>query len=258
MLALSNLWCYHQPLYMRFCISLLISLFSFLSLTPTTIHARGASVCLEHKQPICSIDQLYTKQIHLKNTSQPKIDPTPTKSPLVSILPSPSPTKPSPKPTITPLPTPSTVPTLIKPTLSPSTAPTLEPTSTAVPTPIPSTTDDLDTSKILTLINQHRQSKGLAPLASDDRLCNIASDRRPQLQNEMFGSGYIHQGFNSLALDYWITENMVHQPSEEAALAWWLRSSLHRSAIESASHTHSCGICQGHTCIQLFTSWQPK
>jgi uncharacterized protein YkwD len=152
-----------------------------------------------------------------------------------------------------------------KPTITPTIAPepTLPPDPTEKPTPTPESAvaanqDGLNPEVILSLINNHRSSKGLPAFQTDIRLCEIAQARTPDLHNEMFGNSYIHAGFNQQTFDWWITENMVHQPTETAAVKWWLSSSLHRRAIESTAHTHSCGACAGYTCIQLFTGWQER
>lgn len=169
-----------------------------------------------------------------------------------------------------PLPQPTVVQTIVSTAdeqlfVTPTPTATPEPTVVSVATtssPKPSgdkaPAGSLSSEVMLDLINQHRVNKGLPIYEKDDRLCALAQSRIPQLQNEMYGSGFVHQGFNVMDLDYWVTENMVAKPSEQAGLGWWLGSGLHRRAIESVEHTHSCGACSGTVCIQLFSSFRPK
>lgn len=177
--------------------------------------------------------------------------------------------------TFSPTPTQSPSPTLI-PTMIPTSIPiptsTSFPTSTptAIPTPtiiiIPTKINyqktatpegSLNADVIFELINEHRQKKSLPIFEKNDFLCKVAQDRRPQLTNEIFGTKYIHEGFYEMNLPYWITENMAFQNSEESILSWWLKSSLHRRAIEG-NFTYSCGACAGDICIQLFTNFIPR
>ena len=222
---------------------------------------------LESPITYCSESHPYSPNIVLGSSNQAWSDPEELDFVPIHIQPILSPT---PSPEIIP-PTPS--PTLVIKKESDPIESTLGSTSTASEesleveadtnaevdsSPPPPAGVGLNTDLIFDLINDHRTSKGLPAYQKDDRLCSIAQKRAPQLNNEMFGGGYVHQGFNQMDLDHWITENMVHQPSEQSALNWWLNSSLHRRAVESTSHTHSCGICSGNTCIQLFTGWIEK
>lgn len=201
----------------------------------------------------CSLDKPFSPNITFTKKQMPKsvlgasVQEKKTPTPLPSV----EPTKISvvneellaaPTPTTTPEPT--VVPEVPTPTSEPITQ------ETAVGT--------LSSEVMFELINQHRTGKGLPAYQKDDRLCALAQSRIPQLQNEMYGSGFVHQGFNAMDLDYWVTENMVAKPSEQAGLGWWLGSGLHRRAIESSEHTHSCGACSGTVCIQLFSSFIPK
>jgi len=148
-----------------------------------------------------------------------------------------------------------------KPTSIPTPIPTNIPIPTIkvnepVETPTPAVSDGgLDPEKIFNLVNNHRQNLGLTPLIKDERLCQIAAQRQPEISLEI-QRGTIHAGLAAKNPGYRITENMIHQDSEEAALSWWLSSSLHRRAIESTQHTAACSACSGNTCIQLFSSFQ--
>lgn len=211
--------------------------------------------CSQEIQQFCSPDKPYTPNISRNSSligpqiaSQTReINNTPTPLPTQSILPVVTPSSDSE----------STASPKILPTHTPD--PTPEPTIVPEPTPeVTIETGGNNPDVIFNLINTHRSSKGLPDYQKDDRLCAIAQTRIPQLHNEMFGGNYIHQGFDEMDHEYWITENMVYQPDEQSALNWWLNSGLHRTAIESSQHTHSCGACSGRVCIQLFSSFIPR
>ena len=122
----------------------------------------------------------------------------------------------------------------------------------------PAAAHTLDSQKLFELINLHRTSINLAPFQSHPDVCDIANQRVPELANEIFGNQPLHAGFRARSFPFWITENLIHQPSEEAALNWWLNSPIHRRAIESTKYQFSCGACSGNNCVQLFTSFDPK
>lgn len=107
-------------------------------------------------------------------------------------------------------------------------------------------------------INEHRANIGLNAYQKHPEVCKIAKERIPEIHNEIFGPNYIHQGMDERNIDYWITENAVGMGSLEANFNWWMNSSIHKQAIESEQHIYSCGECLNGSCIQLFTSFQPK
>lgn len=115
----------------------------------------------------------------------------------------------------------------------------------------------LDAELIFKMINDHRKGLGLPPYEKEDKLCKLAESRGPELYDEIFVSGDIHGGLYKRKIPFWITENMINQPNEEAAMNWWLHSSIHRKAIEG-DFKYSCGVCWGNSCAQLFTSYVPK
>jgi uncharacterized protein YkwD len=175
------------------------------------------------------------------------------------------------EPLATPIPTPTPVPTP-EPTKAPVKKAVLASESTAkspekkadknevsleIPKTTASTQPTLNADLVFQMINDHRTKLGLTPFEKEAKLCSLAEYRRPQLHNEIFGSGYVHQGLRNMNLPYWITENMAGYGSEQANFNWWLRSSLHRSAIEG-NYKYSCGACDNTTCAQLFTSYIPK
>lgn len=164
-------------------------------------------------------------------------------------------------PSPTPYPTATPIPRVVSVEPEPTPTPEIETSQESGPPPvesIPPTEGGNDPEVVFNLINQHRASKGLPAYQKDERLCEIAKRRQAQLQNEISGDGYIHQGFDAMDLEYYISEIMTYQPNEQAVLNWWLNSSLHRRGVESTQHTHTCGICSGTICIQLLSSFIPK
>jgi len=144
------------------------------------------------------------------------------------------------------------------PTIKLTATPTVAaPTPTSVPATQQSVSGGLSAEKLFSMVNAHRQSKGLQPLQRDDKTCQLAAARASEIAGEM-AAGNLHSGMYSRNLPYWNTENASALPSEEAALQWWLNDGIHRQAIESSSHTTSCVACSGIYCAQEFTSYQPK
>lgn len=166
---------------------------------------------------------------------------------------------------VTPLASPTTNPTKT-PTPTTTPEPTQIPTpTTAIPTPttaptqatVQSNPGGLDANKLFAMVNAHRQSIGLAALQRDERSCSLAASRAPEIAGEI-AAGTLHSGMYGRNLPYWNTENAIAMGPESAALNWWLNEPIHRQAIESPSHTHSCVSCTGVYCVQEFTSYQPK
>lgn len=150
------------------------------------------------------------------------------------------------------------------------TAPTVPPTAIPSPTKAPvakavaasvapqtNVSGGLNPEKLFGMVNAHRQSKGLAPLQKDDRVCSLAAARATEIAGEM-AAGTLHSGMYARNLPYWNTENAAAYGSEEADLSWWLNDGIHRQAIESPTHTYSCVACSGNYCVQEFTSFQAK
>lgn len=116
----------------------------------------------------------------------------------------------------------------------------------------------LNKDLLFDLVNAHRTSLELPIFEKDDDLCQIAESRLPELHDEIFGETPMHEGMRTRTFDYWVTENLIHVATEERALDWWLNSPIHRKALESPNHTHSCIACTGNSCTMLFTSFIPK
>ena len=121
----------------------------------------------------------------------------------------------------------------------------------APPAPV---TGSADGEAMFAKINAHRASIGLPAFQKSDRLCAIAAQRAPEIHNEVFGSGYIHQGFNERGYNANATENMVAMGGLDANFNWWMNSGIHRRAIESPTLQYSCGECVGGGCVQIFSS----
>ncbi len=213
---------------------------------------------------------------------EPEASPTATVVPSPTVTPDPTAT-PTRIPTRTPMPTSTKKPTptskqspspriiqelVIVPSPTslffPSPTPTLAPTTTQIriPTiphysPLASTSGSLSSNRLFEMINDYRKSLKLPAFEKNEYLCKVADERRPELPNEIYGTGYIHQGLYDRKLPYWITENMAYYDTEDQIFSFWLRSSLHRHAIEG-TYKYSCGACEGTICVELFTSFVSK
>jgi uncharacterized protein YkwD len=138
-------------------------------------------------------------------------------------------------------------------------APTLKITAEPVPTTV--TAKPISYSHngdlVFNLVNQYRESAGKKAFLKDERLCKIAQQRAPQLNEEIFGSKKMHEGFKALQLPYWATENIASYQTEAAIVKWWLGDAIHRRVIDT-DYTHSCAACYGKSCSQIFSSFVPK
>ncbi len=151
--------------------------------------------------------------------------------------------------------------------------PTTVPTTTAVPSPTVAvqaavavnpeisqpTGNGLNPDTIFAMVNDIRVQNGLAPFEKSSELCAIANERAPELYAEIFVNGNMHAGFKRRqpSIPYWLTENMIHQNTEQQAVTWWMNSPIHRSAI-LGNYTHACVACQGNSCAMLFSSFVAK
>lgn len=186
--------------------------------------------------PFGNPDTLYVVE-KPKNADLSELVTTPPPTP----TPTPKPVK-TPAPTITPDPTPTTILTP-SPTATPATTPTLS-------------QGGLNADKIFDLVNAYRASKNLAPLQKDERACQLAASRAPEINAEIAG-GYMHRGLKNRNLQYWNSENIISMNSEEAAVNWWIHDYIHRVQIE-ADNKYSCVACSGNACAQEFTNFTVK
>jgi uncharacterized protein YkwD len=156
----------------------------------------------------------------------------------------------------------------------PTPSPTETPLATRTPTRIPTPTAAADTQtqpvsgstqlsngglnadKLFAMANAHRQSIGLAPFQKDDRACQLAVSRAPEINGEI-AAGVMHSGLRARSLPYWNTENIISMGSEEGAFNWWIHDQIHKEAIEG-NYAYSCVACSGNACAQEFTNFQSK
>lgn len=153
---------------------------------------------------------------------------------------------------LTPIPstitkTPTAIPTLLTPTAIP------QPSAS---TPVQLSNGGLDADKLFAMTNTYRQSKGLPPFQKDDRACQLAVSRAPEIAAEI-AEDRMHSGLKARNLPYWNTENIITMRTEEDAFNWWINDTIHREQIEG-NFTYSCTACSGNACAQEFTNFQPK
>jgi uncharacterized protein YkwD len=117
--------------------------------------------------------------------------------------------------------------------------------------------NQLDPEKLLNLINQFRIKNGLTEVVKEPQLCQLAQDRSREIYSEIVVTHTMHQGLRNRNLPYRISENLIYMGSEEKALSWWINSPVHLKTLLS-DNKYSCGACQGHSCSQLFTNYDPR
>lgn len=136
--------------------------------------------------------------------------------------------------------------------------PTIKPSKTSfVPGYIVTSTATLSAQNLFELVNKYREKISLTPFEKDSKVCSVAESRKDEMQQEIFITHALHQGFYAKNLPYFATENLIYQHTEEAALTWWLNSPIHRSAIQG-NYKYACGVCNGEVCDMIFTNYEKK
>lgn len=160
-----------------------------------------------------------------------------------------------PEPAITPEaleeevePTPTPLPAADKP----QGAPVEQPVPTTPPNPAGGLSPDL----IFQMINSKRTAAGLQAFEKEEKLCELATSRTPELAGEL-ERGSLHAGFYGRKLPYWASENVIYMRNEEEAVAWWLNSPVHRASI-FGDYKFSCVACLANSCSQIFTNYISK
>lgn len=123
------------------------------------------------------------------------------------------------------------------------------------PKPIDNVKKDIDSDKLLSLINSWRKSQGFAEYIKDNRLCEIAKDRADDTvcrRAECVHDGFVQKYSN---YSFVIAENITGAYSEQDALDRWLSSKPHRNTLEK-SYKYSCVACKGQLCVQIFSSFK--
>ncbi len=168
----------------------------------------------------------------------------------------------------TPTPTPSPIPSPVK-KATPIPKETTEPKQTndialnseankETKTGIELVNQNLSGSELLfQMANQHRAKLGLGVFEKDEKICQIAQQRAPQVYGEVFTAGPMHKGFYALNLPYWAAENIASYQTIEENFNFWIADYIHRKAIEG-DYKYSCVACFGNSCSQIFTSYIPK
>lgn len=130
-------------------------------------------------------------------------------------------------------------------------------TPTATSLPAYATNGTLNADTLFSMVNQKRADAGLPAFEKHPDVCAVAESRKPEIENEVYGSSSIHAGFRARNLPFRASENMISQGSEEAALNWWMNSSIHRAGILGSSK-YACLVCQNKTCAMIMSSLEPK
>jgi uncharacterized protein YkwD len=114
----------------------------------------------------------------------------------------------------------------------------------------------LSAESIFTRVNAHRAALGLKTLEKDEKACQVAASRAPEIGNEI-ATNTMHAGIKNRNLPYWNSENIISMGTEAGAMNWWLGDTIHRRAIEGP-YKYTCVSCSGFSCVEEFTNFQPK
>lgn len=126
-----------------------------------------------------------------------------------------------------------------------------------VTTTVTPTGEGLHADTIFDLVNASRAQYGLAPFQKDERICDVAAARAPEISNEIWVTHTMHAGFYARNLPYWATENLISMQTEQQAVNWWLHSPVHRAAL-LGNWKYACVACSGTSCSMIFTNFDPK
>lgn len=203
----------------------------------TTLNFDTSALVLSNL-PINPLQDLIAPPLVIESTSS--ASPTPTPTPRVT------PVKP---PHLTPAPIAVSTPA---PSL-PAGFSTPIPSSSAVSL---STPGGLNADVLFNMVNDYRKSLNLPAFEKDDKSCNLAASRAPEVGAEI-ANGNMHQGLRDRNLPYWNTENIITMRTEREAFNWWINDYIHKKAIEG-DYKYSCLACSGDSCAEEFTNYQPK
>lgn len=123
--------------------------------------------------------------------------------------------------------------------------------------PEPNSGQGLNAETLFAMVNNYRVQVGLPAFVKDSRVCAVAISRAPELENEIYGSSYMHAGFRARSLPFTANENIISMRTESEALTWWLNSPVHRAALLGSS-TYACIACMGNSCAMIFSNLEPK
>lgn len=112
---------------------------------------------------------------------------------------------------------------------------------------------NLDEEKLWNLVQDWRESQGLARYIKSDELCRIAEDRAEDQKNGLDN----HAGFKAkyYSYPYVLSENCAVSSNEKRILGGWLNSPPHLAALQKP-YTHSCIKTKGRYAVQIFSSFQ--
>jgi len=113
-------------------------------------------------------------------------------------------------------------------------------------------------SKIITgLINDYRVKNGLRPLIEDEKLCNLAKDRLPEIKRDQSHAGFeLRVKNNSFGFTYdKLAENLISARGLEIEVfRAWVDSEEHRENILTPFQ-FTCLKCDLASCVQLFANF---
>lgn len=117
----------------------------------------------------------------------------------------------------------------------------------------------LNAEKLMSIVNDWRQSQGLQPFSNNDNLCTLADQRVNEIQNDNSHNGFIERVNNqTFGFSYEkLGENLEQgYPNEQEALNHWLSSPEHLKNLKD-NFQYSCIKCLNDKCVQEFGNFYP-
>lgn len=167
--------------------------------------------------------------------------------------------EPTPKPSIKPsedpkeTPQPSKKPESSKEPEKEEKAETKSPLPSVTPSQSPAPMTSSNADMLFQMTNDHRAKIGKSLFEKEERLCKIAQERAPMV-NEELKNGSLHKGFKEMNLPYWATENLAAYQTMKENFQFLVTDYIHRIAIEG-DYKYSCTACVGTSCSQIFSSF---
>jgi len=114
----------------------------------------------------------------------------------------------------------------------------------------------LDEDELWDTVNNWRKISGFNEFVKSDRLCNVASERIVEVQND-----WSHDGFRGTASKIgregeWIGENLSkHSNDDLLTLNAWLNSPSHKENLANKNFRSSCIKTDGVYAVQIFSNY---
>lgn len=124
----------------------------------------------------------------------------------------------------------------------------LAPSPTVIPTLAP-----FSAEKLMSIVNDWRQTQNLQLYTENETLCKIASERLVEVQSNWSHDGFVAK-HNTYLPNTYMSENLGRgYDREEELLTSWLNSPSHAANLNK-DYQYSCIKCDNNYCVQEFSS----